>query len=93
MKITFQPKINQQPTRFDTEPTPSLINTDFVGARHQLMFECRQRVVSPRMTPVAPNESTRHQLFIGPSNVAEEALYLFISAPALVYLIYTIVHL
>jgi hypothetical protein len=93
MKITLEPEIDQQPTRSDTESKSNLINTNFSEARHQLMFERRQSVVSPRMTQAIPNKSARQQPFTGSSNVAEETLYFFISAPALVYTIYTIFHL
>jgi hypothetical protein len=52
------------------------------------MLEWSEKGVSDRTTRPVQGESVRHQLFTGSSNLAEEALYWFISAPALVYLLH-----
>ena len=92
MNIHLEPKIDQQPTRCDTQSKSNLTTTSFFEARPQLMLE-RHRVVLGRMAGVIQNGSARNQLFRGSSNLGEEALFFLLSAPALAYLTYVIFHL
>jgi hypothetical protein len=91
MNVTFEPEIDQLPTRADIQSKSGRVTTDFFEARHQLMLEWSEKAVSDITTRPVQGESVRHQLFSGSSNLAEEALYWFVSAPALVYLLHLVV--
>jgi hypothetical protein len=82
---------DQDQTAEDTESTSLPHISDFFEARHQLILESREaarpnetvyRVQGAKQDPELPVTST---------SVLEDALYLFISAPALVYVVYLIV--
>jgi len=92
MNLTLQPEIDQQPTQSDAQSKSSLTPINFFKARHQLILESQEKFVLDRMTRTIQNESARGQLFMA-SNLAQEALYWFMWAPALVYLIYVILGL
>jgi hypothetical protein len=82
---------DQDQTAEDTESTSLPHISDFFEARHQLILESREaarpnetvyRVQGAKQDPELPVTST---------SVLEDALYWFISAPALVYVVYLIV--
>jgi hypothetical protein len=91
MNITFEPGIDQLPTRAGIQSKSGRVSTELFQARHKLMFEWSENAVPDITKRPVQGESARHQLFTGSSNLAQEAFYWFISAPALVYLLHLVV--
>ena len=92
MNIIFEAEsaTDRDQTAEDTELTFLPPISDFFEARHQLMLKSRE-IAGPNETihPVQCAKK-RSEAIMTPANVFEEALYWFISAPALVYVVYLI---
>ena len=88
MNITFEPVTDQKQTASDIPRTPLPMVTDFFEARHQLMLQARKSVIADKTAEQSENLRTQPQT--RSSEIAEEAVYWFISAPALAYLLYLI---
>jgi hypothetical protein len=89
MKITIQNQtFTNQKAASDEMRSDS---TDFFEARHQLRLKYREIDNIQEVTPPRVNGNGRHQPSLAAARLAEEALYWFLSAPALVYLIYLLV--
>jgi hypothetical protein len=93
VKITIQNQnVTNQNAASDEIRSDSISHrTDFFEARHQLMLEYREIDNIQEVTPPRVNGNSRHQPSIAPARLVEETLYWFLSAPALVYLIYLVV--
>jgi hypothetical protein len=63
--------------------------TDFFEARHQLMIENRE-IDNIQEVTTRVDDNLRHKSSLFSAELVESALYWFISAPALLYLIYLI---
>jgi hypothetical protein len=93
MKITIenQTVTNQNEAADEIRSDSISHTTDFFEARHQLMLEYGEIDNIQEVTPARVNGNGRHQPSIASARLAEEALYWFLSAPALVYLIFLVV--
>ena len=87
MNITFEPKIDPEPAH-NTHSRPDLITTEFSGARHQLMLECEYAPALNRPLRAVQIGIGQPRINSGSSELFEEAFYWFLSAPALVYVVY-----
>jgi len=93
MKITTenQTVTNQEATR-DEKGSASVSNiTDFFEVRHQLMLENRQIDNIQEATIPGVNDNSKHELSLASAKFVEEAVYWFVSAPALLYLVYLVI--
>ena len=88
MNITFEPVTDQKQTASDIRRPPLPTVTDFFEARHQLWLQGRESAIANKTTE--QSKSRRIQPLARSSEIAEEAVYWFISAPALAYLLYLI---
>jgi hypothetical protein len=91
MKITIEnPTVTTQPDT-GTKQVPQIM--DFCDARHLLALT-GQETHSPKKITAQPVNGNRRPPTLGASpNLLDEALYWFISAPALGYLIYLVLGL
>jgi hypothetical protein len=87
MNITFQPKNDSEPTTSDSQTRSSSVVADFSEARHHLMLESRHARRDKAARPVETGTSKLRAL-AGSSELLEEAVYWFLTAPALAYVVY-----
>jgi hypothetical protein len=88
MNITFQPKHDSEPATSDFQTTSSSAVTDFSEARHQLMLESRHGR-RDKGTRAVKNSTAKLKARATSSGFLEEAVYWFLTAPALAYVIYS----
>jgi hypothetical protein len=88
MNITFQPKHDSELATSDSQTRSSAPSTDFSEARHQLMLESRH---SGRDTAgrTVKNGTGHLKARADSSRLLEEAVYWFLTAPALAYVVYS----
>ena len=86
MNITVQPKIDPELAPSEIQSRSHAVITDFSEARHQLMPECRH-TIRDRARAVQ-NVCAQRQVLAGSSELVEQAFYWFLTAPALVYVVY-----
>ena len=93
MKITIenQTVTNQEATRDETRSVSVPHVTDFFEARHQLMLANREIDNIQEATAPCVNDNRRHESCFASAKSVEAALYWFVSAPTLFYLIYLVV--
>lgn len=93
MKITIenQPVTNQDatPDAIRSVSVPDI--TDFFEARHQLMLQYREIDNIQEATAPRVNDNRRHKSSLALAVPVEAALYWFVSAPTLLYLVYLVV--
>jgi hypothetical protein len=90
MNITFEPKIDPEPATSDPKSGSSLVTTEFSEARHQLMLKCRYSPAVHKAARAVQTSTGQRTVFAGSSELAEEAFYWFLTAPALVYVVYLV---
>jgi hypothetical protein len=88
MNITFEPKIDPEPATSDPKSGSSLVTTEFWEARHQLRLKCRYSPAVHKAARAVQNSIGQRKVFAGSSELVEEAFYWFLTAPALVYVVY-----
>jgi hypothetical protein len=88
MNITFEPEIDPEPTTSDNRSRSRLVTTEFSEARHRLMLECRYAHALNKPVRAVQKGAGQHQIYAGSSEFLEEAFYWFLTAPALVYVVY-----
>jgi hypothetical protein len=88
MKITIENQTVTTQAEIRPDAVPDSI--DFFEARHRLVLEGRQTHNATEMTPRPVDRNSRRGAFLASANLVDEALYWFISAPALVYVIYLV---
>jgi hypothetical protein len=88
MNITFPSKIDSEPTTFASQSGSSSAIKDFSEARHQLTLASRH-VARDKAARAVKNSTGQHKALAGASELVEEAVYWFLTAPALVYVIYS----
>jgi hypothetical protein len=86
MNIIFESKIDPAPTPNHRSQSPP-VSTEFSEARHRLMLVCTNIPALDKATHTVRNRNNRRQVFAG-SQLVEEAFYWFLTAPALVYVVY-----
>jgi hypothetical protein len=93
MKITIenQTVTNQSATRDEIRSLSVHHITDFFEARHQLMLANRKTDNITEATAPRANDNRRPGSSLASVKSVEAALYWFISAPTLFYLIYLVV--
>jgi hypothetical protein len=93
MKITIEnqtvTKQGATPNEIRSVSVPHI--TDFFEARHQLMLEYREIDNIQETTAPRVNDDRRHKASLASAKSVEAALYWFVSAPTLLYLIYLVV--
>jgi hypothetical protein len=87
MNISFESKIDPAPTFNHRSQSPSA-NTEFSEARHRLLLESRNLPAFDKAVCTVRNHSRQHQVSAGSPDLVEEAFYWFLTAPALVYMVY-----
>ncbi|MBV8100912.1 MAG: hypothetical protein JOZ31_17340 [Verrucomicrobia bacterium] len=87
MNIIFEPTIESVRTANDQSPSHS-VSTEFSEARHRLLLENRNVPALDRTAGAVRNRNGQRQVFAGSSELVEEAFYWFLTAPALVYVVY-----
>jgi hypothetical protein len=92
MNIIFEAEsaTDRDQTAEDTESTFLPLISDFFEARHQLMLKSRETAGPNETIHPVQCAKKRPEPFMTSASVFEEALYWFISAPALVYVVYLI---
>jgi hypothetical protein len=88
MNITFQPKNDSEPATSDSQKKSSALRTDFSEARHQLMLESRH-AGRHKAARAVKNGTGQLKARAGSSGLLEEAVYWFLTAPALAYVVYS----
>jgi hypothetical protein len=87
MNIIFESKIGPLPT-FNHRSQSHSANTEFSEARHRLLQESRNVPAFDKAARTVRNHKSQRQGFAGSSELVEEAFYWFLTAPALVYVVY-----
>jgi hypothetical protein len=87
MNIIFEPKIDPAPTS-NNRSQPHSVSTEFSEARHRLLLESGRVPALDKATGTVRNRNSQRQVFGGSSELVEEAFYWFLTAPALVYVVY-----
>jgi len=90
MTISFEPYIDPEPTTSDIRAQSRLVTTEFSEARHRLMLEYRYASILNKSARALQKATGEHQVYAGSSELYEEAFYWFLSAPALVYVVYLV---
>ncbi|MFY9983917.1 MAG: hypothetical protein WAK31_04120 [Chthoniobacterales bacterium] len=80
-------------TRGETRPEVVPHIMDFFEARHPLMLTSREARSLKKITGRPVKGNRRRETFDASANLLDEALYWFISAPALGYLVYVVLGL
>jgi hypothetical protein len=80
-------------TRGETRPKVAPHIMDFFEARHLLMLAPRETRRLKKITGRPVKRNRRPETFGASANLIDEALYWFISAPALGYLVYVVLGL
>jgi len=92
MNITFKSKIDSAPTSNQRSPSHS-VSAEFSEARHRLPLESRDFPALDRAAGAVRKRNSQRLGFASSSELIEEAFYWFLTAPALVYVIYLAVGL
>jgi hypothetical protein len=85
MNIILEQKIGPTP---NSRSQSHSVNTEFSEARHQLLPDSRNVLASDKPERTVRNQRRQRQVFASSSEVVEEAFYWFLTAPALVYVVY-----
>jgi len=88
MNISFKPDIDPELTISGLHSQSRLITTEFSEARHRLMLEWRYASALNKQARAVQKATGQHQVYAGSSELYEEAFYWFLSAPALIYVVY-----
>ena len=88
MNMTFNPATDPEPTAHNTQSRPRSVTTEFSEARHQLMLECKYSPALNKPLRAVQKGIRQQEIYANSSTLFEEAFYWFISAPALVYVVY-----
>lgn len=93
MKITIgnQTVTNQDATSDEIRSVSVPHIADFFEARHRLMLENREIDNIQEATPPRVNDKRPHKSSLAWAKSVEAAVYWFVSAPTLFYLIYLVV--
>jgi len=86
MNITFESEIDPAPTPNNRSQSHS-VNTEFSEARHRLLSDSPNIPALDKAQRTARNRNRQNQVLAG-SQLVEEAFYWFLTAPALVYVVY-----
>jgi len=87
MNIIFEPKIDPAPTSNNRSQSHS-VSTEFSEEHHRLLLENRNVPALDKAAGAVRNRNRQRQVFAGSSELVEEAFYWFLTAPALVYVVY-----
>ena len=87
MNIIFEPRIDPTPTPNNRSQSHSL-RTLFSEACPQLLLESGNIPALDKGVRTDGNGNRRRQVFAGSTGLVEEAFYWFLTAPALVYVVY-----
>lgn len=91
MNITIENQTLTTQDKTRPEVVPHIM--DFFEARHLLMLAPRKTRSVKKITARPANGNRRRETFDASANLIDEALYWFISAPALGYLVYVVLGL
>jgi hypothetical protein len=86
MNTIFEQKINPAPTPNNRSQSHS-VNTEFSEARHRLLPDSPNVPALDTAARTVRNRNRQHQVFAD-SQLVDEAFYWFLTAPALVYVVY-----
>ena len=86
MNTIFEQKIDPATTPNNRSQSHS-VNTEFSEARHRLLPDSPNVPALDKAARTVLNRKRQHQVFAG-SQLVEEAFYWFLTAPALVYVVY-----
>jgi hypothetical protein len=88
MNITFPSKIDPAPTP-NNRSTSHSVATEFSEARDRLLPDSTNVPALDKAARTVRNRNRPRQVF-GDSQLVEEAFYWFLTAPALVYVVYLV---
>jgi hypothetical protein len=86
MNTIFEEKISPAPTPNNRSQSHS-VNAEFSEARHRLLPDRPNVPALDKAARTVRNRNRQHQVFAD-SQLVEEAFYWFLTAPALVYVVY-----
>jgi hypothetical protein len=86
MNTIFEEKISPAPTPNNRSQSHS-VNTEFSEARHRLLPDSPNVPALDKAARTVRNRNGQHQVFAD-SQLVDEAFYWFLTAPALVYVVY-----
>ncbi|MBV9878253.1 MAG: hypothetical protein JO025_26215 [Verrucomicrobia bacterium] len=84
MNIIFEQEIDPTPTPNNRSPSHPA-NTDSAEARHRVLPDSTKAPALDRAARTVRNHNRQRQVLPGSSELADEAFYWFLTAPALVY--------
>ena len=84
MNITLQPKNHSEQARSDSQTRSGSVTSEFSEARHQLMLESRHKAAR-----TVRNGTGQLKARTSSSGLLEEAVYWFLTAPAIAYVVYS----
>ena len=87
MNTTFEQKFDPAPAPNNRSPSHS-VNAEFSEARHRLLTDSTNVPALDKAARAVRNPNSLRQVFAGSSELVEEAFYWFLTAPALVYVVY-----
>jgi hypothetical protein len=87
MNIIFQPKIDPDLAPTEIESQSRGVIPDCSEALHQLIPE-RRHIARHKSPRTIQNATAQRQVLSGSSELLEEGVYWFLTAPALIYVIY-----
>jgi hypothetical protein len=88
MNITFQPKNHPEQARSDSQTRSGSVTSEFSEARHQLMLESTH-TGQHKAARAVRNGTGQLKAPASSSVILEEAVYWFLTAPALAYVVYS----
>jgi hypothetical protein len=86
MNIILEPKLDPASARND-RPQSHSVSSEFSEARHRLPLESGNVTAYDKAARTVQNGNSQPQAFAG-SELVEEVFYWFLTAPALVYVVY-----
>ena len=87
MNIIFEQKTDPTPTPNNRSQLHS-VNIESSEARHRLLPDSTKVPALDSAARTVPNHNRQRQVFAGSSELVDEAFYWFLTAPALVYVVY-----
>jgi hypothetical protein len=87
MKLIFEPKTDPAPTPNNRSRLHS-VNTEFCEARQWLLPDSTNVPALDKAARTVRNRDNQRRFVAASSELVEEAFYWFLTAPALVYVVY-----
>jgi hypothetical protein len=88
MNIIFEPKSDPAPTSNNRSPSHS-VSAEFSEERHRLLLESRNVPALDKAAGAVAKRNSQRQVLASSSELVEDAFYWFLTAPALVYVVYS----